>query len=114
MDANEIPYFSTRLLQYRLEHDLTQGEMGEVLGCSQVFVSEMEAGKKSPSRSTLHFIDTDLSGFPIYSVDYEPGGVELAQVKALLPDLSPESLRRVAEYAQLLKEVEYHRNYCKK
>ena len=48
--AREI---ASRVVRYRVEHGLSQADLGAKLGVSQPYVARLESGDQSPTLSTL-------------------------------------------------------------
>lgn len=44
---------ATRVVCYRVEHGLSQAQLGEQLGVSQPYVAKLESGDRSPTLTTL-------------------------------------------------------------
>ena len=44
---------ASRVVRYRVEHGLSQAEMGAKLGVSQPYVARLESGDQSPTLATL-------------------------------------------------------------
>lgn len=44
---------ASRVVRYRVEHRLSQAELGNKLGVSQPYIAKLESGDHSPSLSTL-------------------------------------------------------------
>ena len=66
---------SNWLLRYRLEHDLTQTELAQLLGWTQPIVARLEGGEREPSIATLHRLVARLGTTATISI--RPEGVEL-------------------------------------
>lgn len=58
-----VGYYS--LTEYRKRHNLTQTELANMLGCTQKHISDIESGKRWPSKS---FVDKFASVFNTNSV----------------------------------------------
>jgi ribosome-binding protein aMBF1 (putative translation factor) len=44
---------ASRVVRYRVEHSLSQAELGAKLGVSQPYVARLESGDQSPTLATL-------------------------------------------------------------
>ncbi len=44
---------ASRVVRYRVEHELTQAALGAKLGVSQPYVARLESGDRSPTLATL-------------------------------------------------------------
>ncbi|HKR49117.1 MAG TPA: helix-turn-helix transcriptional regulator [Pseudonocardiaceae bacterium] len=44
---------ASRVVRYRVEHGLSQSELGAKLGVSQPYVARLESGDRSPTLATL-------------------------------------------------------------
>jgi ribosome-binding protein aMBF1 (putative translation factor) len=44
---------ASRLVRYRVEHGLSQTDLGAKLGVSQPYIAKLESGDRAPSLSTL-------------------------------------------------------------
>lgn len=64
-----------RVVGYRVEHGLTQTELGRLLGMSQPAVARLEAGEHEPSLATLARLSRSL-GIEFH-IDITPDMVEL-------------------------------------
>jgi transcriptional regulator with XRE-family HTH domain len=84
--AAQIP-FGLRLRTLRNQHNLTQTELGDRVGISQKYVSELECGRKSPSWETLVALARFGFGMPLsvmlFGVDAPIDG-DVARLEALL------------------------------
>ena len=74
--------FSKRLKELRLDNDLTQKELGKVIGVGRTTVSEYESGKIVPKQDGL----IKIAEYFNVSVDYLTGVTDIAtQENHLLP-----------------------------
>jgi transcriptional regulator with XRE-family HTH domain len=63
------------LLRYRIEHNLTQVELADILGCRQTAVARLEGGDHEPSIATLHTLAERLGTTATVAV--RPEGVQV-------------------------------------
>lgn len=49
-----------RIRRLRLAHDLTQAELGALVGCTGAAVNQWEAGSRGPRTAVLPFVATAL------------------------------------------------------
>jgi DNA-binding XRE family transcriptional regulator len=67
---------ATRVVAYRAEHNLSQGELGRLLGISQPAVARIEAGNHEPSLSRLRQLSRGLD--MEFHIDITQKGLTLA------------------------------------
>ncbi len=67
---------ASRVLRYRLEHELSQTALGKLLGVSQPYVARLERGDQSPSLSTLALLAQRLD--LEFHIDVTPTTVRLS------------------------------------
>lgn len=53
---------ASRMVRYRVEHELSQAELGAKLGVSQPYVARLESGNRSPTLATLALADERRRG----------------------------------------------------
>lgn len=101
-----------RFRAYRKAHNLTQAQMAERLGCSQVFVTEVETLKKLPGPDLLSEIQRKSLAIPLYACDWE-GGVWRARLLETLAvddevpgEMAARRYRAILEYVIALKHAE--------
>lgn len=68
-NAEELPIFSQRLKELRMERSLGQVALAESIGVSKAVVSMWETGKREPSMTSL----IALANFYGVSIDYIVG-----------------------------------------
>lgn len=66
-----------KIKQYRLERGWTQDELADRIGASKTHVSEMESGKKNPSRPMLLKLAREFGVKPSTLID--DGSVDLSE-----------------------------------
>ncbi len=71
--AREVAH---RVVHYRVEHDLSQTELGSMLGVSQPYVAKLERGDQAPSLATLARLAQRL-GLELH-IDVTPTTVRLS------------------------------------
>jgi len=64
---------STYLKKYRLDHNLTQKEMADLIGTSQSYYSRLESGKNKPGIGMMKKISeiTDIPASELRNNDYQ-------------------------------------------
>jgi DNA-binding XRE family transcriptional regulator len=67
---------ATRVVAYRVEHNLSQEELGRLLGISQPAVARIEAGDHEPSLSRLRQLSRSLD--MEFHIDITQQGLTLA------------------------------------
>jgi len=88
---------SNWLLRYRIENDLTQAELAEMLGWQQPIVARLESGDREPSIETLHRLAERLGTTATIAI--RPEGVEVHFTKPRA--VAKESRRRAQRAAAL-------------
>jgi transcriptional regulator with XRE-family HTH domain len=73
---------STWLLRYRIENDLTQAELAQLLGWQQPIVARLESGEREPSLATLHRLVERLGASATISIRPERVDVHLTKPRA--------------------------------
>lgn len=87
----------------RVAKDYTQEKLAQLIGCSTVFISEIEKGKKRPSLETLHRISVEL-GVGIDELFYGKAcPIESSQMNCINTILSNRSVEELATIRQLLE-----------
>lgn len=66
---------ATRLIRYRVEHDLSQSALARLLGMQQPAIARLEAGDHEPSLTTLARLARGL-GIEFH-IDVTPAALEL-------------------------------------
>jgi ribosome-binding protein aMBF1 (putative translation factor) len=67
---------ATRVVAYRAEHNLSQEELGRLLGISQPAVARLEAGDHEPTLSKLRHLSRSLN--MEFHIDITQQGLTLA------------------------------------
>lgn len=70
--AHEV---ALRVIQYRVEHRLTQTELARLLGLRQPHIARLEAGEHEPSLAMLHRLAQQLG--MSFHIDITPEAVAL-------------------------------------
>ena len=65
--------FSARLKELRIQRNLKQRELGEIMGCSQVTIARWESGERNPGISDI----LKLAEFFDVTTDYLLGAKDL-------------------------------------
>lgn len=99
-----------RLRDLRIESDSTQGQIAELLGITQQAYAHYENERRLPNVQNL----CALADYYGVSVDYilgrtdeknpapSDGDGQVDKINSIVDSLSPESVQRVLEYAELL------------
>lgn len=67
--------FAIRVVRYRTENDLTQADLGALVGMSQPAIARLESGEETPTLKTLRKI-TEATGLEFH-LAVAHGGVQL-------------------------------------
>ncbi len=87
----------------RIEKNFTQEQLAQQIGCSTVFISEMEKAKKRPSLETLHKISVAL-GVGTDELFYgKSSPIESAQMMRITELLNNRTPKELALARQLLE-----------
>jgi transcriptional regulator with XRE-family HTH domain len=74
---------SNWLIRYRVEHDLTQAELAQLLGWKQPVVARLESGEHEPSIATLHRLVERLGTTATIAIRAERVEVHFAKPRRL-------------------------------
>lgn len=91
-----------RIKELRIEKNISQNDLAELLNTSQQSISFYETGKRDPDTKTLEI----LSGYFKVSIDYLLCKSNIRSPQKLLDDynsLSEDSKKQLEEYIELLK-----------
>ncbi len=87
----------------RVAKDYTQEKLAHLIGCSTVFISEIEKGKKRPSLETLHRISVEL-GVGIDELFYgKVCPIESVHINCIHAILADRTTAELATICQILK-----------
>ena len=108
MDYNELyKALGKRIKLARVAKDYTQEALAKQVGCSTVFISEIEKGTKRPSIETLHRISTKLKiGMDelFYGTETPMESVTMNSINTILSKRSCEELTTILKLLKVLYE----------
>lgn len=90
-----------RIKELRNEHNLTQSELAEKLGCTQSAIAFYEKGDRSPDNSTL----IKMADLFDCTLDYLMGRTDKRNLVVLEGNLLPEPLKSVIDAVNIAKDA---------
>ena len=106
--------FGERLRKARVDKGMNQGELADAIGLTQASVSQFEKGLRMPTPASirkfaqiLEVREEDLAG-------QNQGEFEKTLLMRNIRDLSPSSLNKINEYAEMIKRDEQAKRRGKK
>lgn len=94
MSIEKSADFSFALKKFRTDSGATQEEAGKILGVSGDYISQLELGKKTPSKSLLRLLQKHVS-------EVSPG---YTTIKAVI-DAGPEGRARIEKDRELIEHL---------
>ncbi|MFQ9511114.1 MAG: helix-turn-helix domain-containing protein [Lachnospiraceae bacterium] len=102
MDYNNL---GKNIKMARVEKDMTQEQLAKIIGCSTVFISEIEKAKKRPSLETLHKISIAL-GIGTDELFYgKTSPLESAQIQTINTLLANKTPKELSLARQMLETL---------
>ena len=99
--------FGERLREARLNKGMSQVELANAMGITQASISQFEKGDRLPTPEHINqFVDI-LETSREYLAGDNQGNFEKSLLERTIKGLSPKTLKKLIEYAQLLKLREY-------
>jgi transcriptional regulator with XRE-family HTH domain len=95
------------VLAYRIDHDLTQAELADVLGWKQSVVARLESGEREPSMATLRRLVERLGSTATIAI--RPDGIEVHFTKPRASIANEIHQRRRAKRRAALDKSSYAR-----
>ena len=89
----------------RVEKNMTQEQLAQLIGCSTVFISEIEKAKKRPSLETLHKISVSLgvgTDELFYGKSSPIESAQLMRITEMLNKRTPQELSMVRQLLEVL------------
>ena len=108
---SNIDYISigNRIKQARLDKDLTQSNLAEILSVSPEYVSKMERASSKPSLTTLSEIATILGTSLTYLLEgaiRNSDNYKLEEFTQLIKELSPEKRKLLFDIATVILKAD--------
>ena len=90
--------------QLRIRKGMSQKKLAIFLGISQTLISKYEKGQRNPTQESIKKIAKVLDVFETYLMDNYK--IEEKSLMRNIKGLSPESMKKMNEYAEYLKFLE--------
>ena len=104
-----MPEFGERLRKARINKGMNQQELADAIGMAQASISQFEKGLRMPTPANIRRFarilgiqEEDLSG-------QSQGEFEKTLLMRNIRDLSPDSLSKINDYAEMIKRDEQSR-----
>lgn len=101
--------FGNRLRGFREQKRMSQGELANAVGLSQASVSQFEKGQRQPTPAIIKNLAQALDVSEEALAGPDKGDFEKVMLMRNIKDLSPESLGKINDYVQVIRENERFR-----
>lgn len=96
--------FGTRLKNARESKDINQQELAELMGLTQASISQFEKGQRIPTPKNISKFAEVLGVSREYLAGDNEAKFEHELLMRNLKNLSPESLQKINDYVQYIKD----------
>ena len=109
-----MPEFGQRLRKARVDKGMSQEELARAMGLTQASISQFEKGQRTPTPANIRKFAEILGVQEEALAGESRGQFEKTLLMRNIRDLSPESLSKINEYVDLVKQSEQGRRRGKK
>lgn len=98
--------FGNRLREARLRKDLSQNELADAMGLTQASISQFEKGQRLPTPANITKLSAILDVPRDFLAGEDKGEFEKALLMRNIKQLTPESIKKINEFAEFIKSQE--------
>lgn len=96
--------FGDRLKEARIQKGWNQGELAEAMTLTQASISQFEKGQRLPTPNNINKFAEVLGVSRDFLAGENEGEFEKEMLMRNLKNLTPESLKKINEYVDLIKK----------
>ena len=98
--------FGDRLREARIQKGWNQGDLAEAMNLTQASISQFEKGQRLPTPNNIDRFSEVLGVSRDFLAGENKGGFEKEMLMRNLKNLTPESLKKINDYVELVKKSE--------
>lgn len=102
--------FGERLREVRSKKGLSQQELADAMGLTQASISQFEKGQRLPTPANITKLSEILEVPRNYLAGEDQGAFEKAILMRNIKQLTPESIKKINEFAEFIKSQESSKN----